>query len=123
MATIVDNGNSQSNIKLTMINTKIPIEANYALSTLKDYIQFGGPVLWVLLYPLYPGGPPDIDGLKYPLLNSVFRVIKTLATGVNNNYRQSYIKLAIINIKIPSKAVSIVFDIERLYNFCRVNDF
>ena len=28
LATIVDNGNSQSNIKVTIINTKIPIEAN-----------------------------------------------------------------------------------------------
>ena len=31
LATIVDNGNSESNIKLTIINTKIPIEANSVL--------------------------------------------------------------------------------------------
>ena len=30
------------------------------------------------------------------------------------------IKLKIINTKILSKAISIVFDIARLYNFCRV---
>ena len=87
-------------------------------STPKDYILFGGPVLWFSLYPLYPGGPPDIDGLKYPLLNSVLRVIKKLATGVNNKNSQSNIKLATINIRIPSKAVSIVLDIARLYTFC-----
>ena len=81
---------------------------------MKDYILFGGPVLWFSLYPLYPGGPPDIDGLKYPLLNFVFRVINKLATGVDNKNRQSNIKLAIINIKIPSKAESIDFDIARL---------
>ena len=31
LAIIVDNKNSQSNIKLTIINTKIPIEANSVL--------------------------------------------------------------------------------------------
>ena len=46
-----------------------------------------------------------------------------MATGVDNKNRQSNIKLAIINIKIPRKAVSIVFDIARLYTFCRVGDF
>ena len=86
----------------------------------KDYILFGGFVYWFPFYPLYPGGPPDIDEMKYPLLNSLFRVIKKLATGVDNEIRQSNKKLAIINTKIPNKAVSIVFDIVRLYTFCRV---
>ena len=80
-------------------------------------------MLWFSIYPLYPGGQPDIDGLKYPLLNSVFRVNKKLATIVDNKNKQSNIKLSIINIKIPSKAVSIFFDIARLYTFCRVGDF
>ena len=66
-----------------------------------------------LLYPLYPGGPPIIDELKYPLLNFLFRVIKKLARGVNNKNRQSNIKFAIINTKIPTKALSIFFDIPR----------
>ena len=69
------------------------------------------------LYLLYPDGPPDIDEMKYLLSGSFLRVIKKLATGVDNKIRQSNIKLAIINIKIPSMAVSIVFDIERLYTF------
>ena len=77
-------------------------------------------MLWFSLYPFYPDGPPDIDELKYPLLDSIFKVIKKLAIGVDNEIRQSIIKLAIIKTKIPSKAVSIVFDIERLYTFCRV---
>ena len=55
--------------------------------------------------------------MKYLLSGSFLRVIKKLATGVDNKIRQSNIKLAIINIKIPSMAVSIVFDIERLYTF------
>ena len=54
---------------------------------------------WFSLYPIYPGGPPDIDELKYPLLNSFLRVIKKLATGVENEIRQSNRKLAIINKK------------------------
>ena len=91
-----------------------------SFSTPKDYILFGGPVIWFSLYPVYPDGPPDIDELKYPLLDSFLRVIKKLATGVDNEIIQSNIKLAIINTKIPSRAVSIVFDIERLYTFCRV---
>ena len=45
-------------------------------STPKDYILFGGPVLWFSLYPFYPSGPLDIDGLKYPLLITDCRVIK-----------------------------------------------
>ena len=77
-------------------------------------------MLWFSLYPLFPDGPPDIDELKYPLLDSFLKVIKKLATSVDNEIRQSNIKLAIINTKIPSKTVSIVFDIERLYTFCRV---
>ena len=44
---------------------------------------------WFSLYPIYPGGPPDIDELKYPLLNSLLRVIKKSATGVDNEIRQS----------------------------------
>ena len=43
-----------------------------------------------------------------------------MTTGVDNENRQSNIKLAIINIKFPSKAVSIVCDIARLYTICRV---
>ena len=66
-------------------------------------------MLWVLLYPLYSGGPPDIDELKYPLLNFFLREIKQLATGVDNEIIQSNIKLAIINTKIFSNAVSIIF--------------
>ena len=46
--------------------------------------------------------------------------MKKLATGVDNEIRQSNRKLAIINTKILNKAVSIVFDIGRLYTFCRV---
>ena len=78
---------------------------------------------WFSLYPIYPGGPPDIDELKYPLLNSSLRVIKKLATGVDNQIRKSNRKLAIINKKIPNKAGSIFFDIARLYTFCRVCGF
>ena len=88
-----------------------------SFSTPKDYILFGGPVLWFLLYPFYSDGPPDINELKYQLLDSFLKVIKKLAIGVDNEIRQSNIKLAIINTKILSKAVSIVFDIERLYTF------
>ena len=77
-------------------------------------------MLWFSLYPFYSDGPPVIDELKYPLLDSVLKVIKKLAIGVDNEIRQSNIKLAIINTKILSKAVSIVIDIERLYPFCRV---
>ena len=58
--------------------------------------------------------------MKYPLLNVFIRGIKRLATNVDNKYRQSNIKLAIINTKMPSKAVSIFFDIARLYTFSRV---
>ena len=94
-----------------------------SLETVKDFILFGGPVLWFSLYPLYPGGPPDIDELKYPLFNSLFRVIKKLATGVDNKNRQSNIKFAIINTKIPTKALPILFDIARLYTFSRVCAF
>ena len=43
-----------------------------------------------------------------------------MATGVDNKNRQSNIKLAIINKQIPINAVSFVFDIARLYTFCRV---
>ena len=92
-------------------------------STLTDYILFGASLLWFTLYPLYPGGPPDIDELKYPLFNSLFRVIKKLATGVDNNNKQSNIKFAIINTKSPTKALSIFFDIARLYSFSRVCAF
>ena len=92
-------------------------------STLKDYILFGAPLLWFSLYPLYPGGPPDIDELKYVLLNYFIKVIKKLATGVDNKNRQSNIQFAIINTKIPSKAFSIFFDIARLYTFSRVCAF
>ena len=91
--------------------------------TLKDYILFGGPLLWISLYPLYPGGLPDIDELKYPVLNSFIRVIKKLATNVDNQNTKSNIKLAIINTKIPSKDVSIFYDIARLYTFSRVCTF
>ena len=94
-----------------------------SFSTSKDYILFGASLLWFSLYPLYPGGPSDIDELKYPLLNSLFRFIKQLATGVDNKNRQSNIKLAIINTKIFSNAVSIVFDIAKIYTFCRVGRF
>ena len=68
LATIVDNGNSKSNIKLTIISRKIPIKANSVLIDSESYIIYGGPVLWFSLYPLYPGGPPDNDEGKYPLL-------------------------------------------------------
>ena len=81
--------------------------------TAKDYILFGGPVLWFSFNPLYSGGLPDIEELKYPLLNSLLKVVKKLATRVENKNIQSNIKLAIINTKIPSKAVSIVFEIAR----------
>ena len=91
-----------------------------SFSTPKDYILFGGPVLWFSLHSFYPDGPPDIDKLKYTLLDFFLKVIKKLAIGVDNEIRQSNIKLAIINTRIPSKAVSIVIDIERLYTFCRV---
>ena len=77
-------------------------------------------MLWFSLYVFYPDGLPDIDQLKYPLLDSFHKVIKKLATGVDNEIRQSNIKSVIINTIIPKKAVSIVFDIERLYTFCRV---
>ena len=43
---------------------------------MKDYILFGALLLWFSLYPLFFGGPPDIDELEYLLLNSLFRVIK-----------------------------------------------
>ena len=56
-------------------------------------------MLWFSLYTLYSSGPPDIDELKYPLLNLFLKVIKKLATGVDNVNRQSNIKLAIINSK------------------------
>ena len=46
--------------------------------------------------------------------------MKKLATNVDNENRQINIKLAIINTKIPSNAVSIVFDIARLYTCWRV---
>ena len=52
-------------------------------STLKNYLLFGASLLWFSLYPLYFGGQPDIDELKYQLLNSLFRVIIKLATGVD----------------------------------------
>ena len=124
MATIVDNGNSQSSIKLTIINTKIPIEANSVLfDSERLYTIWRFVALLVSLYPLYPGGPLDIDELKYPLLNSLFRVIKTLAAGVYNKNRQSDIQFAIINTTIPTKTLSIFYDIERLYTFSRVCAF
>ena len=94
-----------------------------SISTQKDYIQFGASLIWFSLYRLYPGRPPNIDKLKYPLLNSLFRVIKKLATGVDNKNRQSNIKFVIINTKIPTKALSIFFDIARLFTFSRVCAF
>ena len=60
-------------------------------------------MLWFSFYSLYSGGPPNIDALKYPLLNSVFRIIKKLATGVYNKNRQSNLKLAIINKKFLAR--------------------
>ena len=91
-----------------------------SFSTVKDYILFDGPVLWFSIYQLFPDGPSDIDVLKYPLLDSFLRIIKKCEKGVDNKIRQSNIKLAIINRKISSKAVSIVVDIERLYNFVKL---
>ena len=123
LATIVDNGNSQSNIKLTIIIQKFQLKRIPSFSTLKDYILFGVSLLLYSLYLLYYGGLPDIDELKYPLLNSLFKVIKKLATGVDNNNRQSNIKFAIINTKLPTKALSIFFEIARLYTFSRVCAF
>ena len=80
-------------------------------------------MLWFSLYPLYPGGPPDNDELKYPVLYSFIRVFNELAAGVDNNNRQTNIKLDFINTKIPCNTVSIIFEIGRLYNFCRVCAF
>ena len=94
-----------------------------SISTPEDYILFCGPLLWFSLYPLYPGCQPDIDELKYPLLKVFIKNIKRLATNVDNKNRQSNIKLAIINTTIPSKAVSIVIDIERFYTLARVCAF
>ena len=68
-------------------------------------------LLWFSLYPLYPGTSPNIDELKYLLLNYLFRVIKKLATGVDNKNRQSNTKFAIINTKNFTMALSILFDI------------
>ena len=63
---------------------------------------------------------PKIDEQTYLLLNSFLTVIKQLTTGVDYTIKQNYIKLAIINTKISSKAVLIVIYIASLYTFCRV---
>ena len=88
--------------------------------TPKDYILFGASLLLFSLYPIYPGKALDIAERKYQLLNSLFRVIKNLATGVYNKNKQSNIKFASIQTKISTKALSIFFDIARLYTLFQI---
>ena len=63
--------------------------------------------------------PLESDPPGYPLLLSLIRIIKKLATGVDNENKQSNIKLAIINGKTPTTANSVLFNIARLYTVLR----
>ena len=90
-ATIVDNKHSKSNIKLRIINT---INFNTANNGYFDFDKLY--TIWwcfalVFLYSFYSYSPPNIDKLKYPLLNFLIRVIRKLATNVDNKNRQSNI--------------------------------
>ena len=120
MAKIVNIGNSHYNIKLTIINTKISIEANLVLFDFKRIYTIRQSWVLVITLSIISAGSPIIDELKYPLVNSFLTVINKLATSIDNENRQSNIKMAIINTQIYSKSVSIVFDNLRLYNFRRV---
>ena len=66
-----------------------------------------------------PCAPLESDPPGYPLLMSLIRIIKKLATGVANKNKQSNIKFAIINTVIPTKANSVLFNIARLNTVLR----
>ena len=120
LATIVDNGNSQSNIKLIIINTKIPLEANFVLFDSERLYT-----IWRLDALVFTLSIMSWRSVRYRraeifIITFIIQRYKTLATGVDNINRQCNIKFAIINSTITTKALLIFFDIARLYSFSRV---
>ena len=89
---IVDNGNSNSNIKYTIINTKIPIKANSVLFTSERLYTIWRSCALVFTLSIISWRFARNRRAKYLLLNSVFPVIKKLTTGVDNENRKSNIK-------------------------------
>ena len=70
-----------------------------------------------------PDAPLESDPPGYPLLLSLIRIIKKLATRVDNENKQSNIKLAIINRITPTTANSVLFNIVRLYTVLQSKAF
>ena len=77
-------------------------------------------VVWIQLgQNQCPGASLESDPPGYPLLLSLIRIIKKLATGFDNKNKQSNIKFAIINTEISTKANSVLFNIAILNTVLR----